>query len=197
MMNTTDFVRLLENEADRYINVLEGLFGPRDRRFTFGGVEKSTDPKDSPQIHYPNGYRENGCLVKAQISSKPWVNQWLNQGLWQLSHECVHLLDPGEFETANRLEEGLATWFQNQKEHHQRDEVCTDYIRKSRKRAKANYAIVEQLVAQCMPYLPHAIEEIRAGGVRIRDITTDVLASHLPLYTNKSVVGKLCEKFDY
>jgi len=33
---------------------------------------------------------------------------------WQLAHECVHLIDPHKDPT-NFLEEGLATWYQNQK----------------------------------------------------------------------------------
>ncbi len=34
------------------------------------------------------------------------------QALWQLSHECVHLLSPRDKAETNVLEEGIASWYQ-------------------------------------------------------------------------------------
>ena len=101
-----------------YLTVLEEMFGPRDKRFVFGTVGLTTDEKDRPQTYFPNGFHFLGkCTVDVHITSCPWKNLHQDQGGWQVAHESVHLLDPGP-EGANFLEEGLATWFQDESEFH-------------------------------------------------------------------------------
>ena len=55
----------------------------------------------------------------------------------------VHLLDPGEKGTANVLEEGLATWFQDEPAYH--DEEVRRYIANNEKHPPA-YLEAEELV---------------------------------------------------
>ena len=140
MRDDSEFVKLLEQQALRYRGILEDIFGPCDPRFVFGSIKKSTDKDDVPCTNFPNGFHlEGGCVVDIHISECPWQNCYHNQGTWQVAHESVHLLDPGEYGTATVLEEGLATWFQNETKYH--SGVVREYIKRG---IKLNPAIKRQ-----------------------------------------------------
>lgn len=120
-----------------------------------------------------------------------WEHLLPDQSVWQVAHESVHLLDPGPMGT-NFLEEGLATWFQDEFEFH--NEQVQRYIAKNSEHSPS-YAKAKELVQVCMPlHLCSAVREIRASGVRIRDIDVEVLGSHLP-HVNDSTIERLCVPF--
>ena len=192
MCQNEGFVTFLEQQVYTYIHHLETMFGLRDRRFLFRTITKATQPPDVPYIDFPNGFHFNGnCVLDICISEWPWEHCSPDQGPWQVAHECVHLLDPGLRGGANLLEEGLATWFQDEPGFH--SEAVKAYIRRNRPRPQ-NYAEAEQLVGSCMPDLQPAVRTIRASGIGFRDITADQLAPHLP-GVDRGILERLCTRF--
>lgn len=185
----SQFVKYLERHLRRYREILEDRFGPCDPKFVFGSFRKSVN--NMPRTHFPYGYHTNGnCIVDIHLSDFSWEHCSLDQGPWQVAHECVHLLDPGTGGTTV-LEEGLATWFQDESEFH--DAAVRRYIIRNEPHPN-NYESAKQLVLDCMPQLTRAVKEIRASGKRIREISADMLAARLP-HADRGTVDKLCAKF--
>lgn len=147
-----------------FVHDLESRFGKRDQSFTILGVELM-DSKNHPNpqtFFYPTDPEQKHVAVQLGRDDNPWV-------LWQLAHECVHLLDPCRQGEVSVLEEGLASWYQDLKvpECHRTD---TD----------RRYEEVKVLVAPLMNKYPDAILDIRAEGVRICDISIEQLENHCP-----------------
>ena len=185
-INRQEYVESLESEVQRYKKLLKNLIGPGDPRFVFGTIRQSED--NTPRIFFPAGYHmEGGCMVDIHISDFPWEHCSPDQGKWQVAHECVHLLDPGIHGTANFLEEGLATWFQNEPQFH--DDTVRHYI--ARNSRNLLYDAAKDLVLRCMPQLTTAVKEIRESGTKIREISPDVLATRLP-HVDRKTVESLC-----
>jgi len=84
------------------LEMAEDEFGERDKSFTLLGWEFR---EGIPQIWYPG----NRKLIAIQIDSRSYGNP--NLLLFQLAHECFHLLTPDSSIGANVLEEGAATYF--------------------------------------------------------------------------------------
>ena len=105
---------------------------------------------------------------------------------WQLAHECFHLLDPWNLRVdgrqTNMLEEGLATWYQNNSVP---EAECHE----------DPYATAEDLVRPLMDELPHAIKRIRQErGLRIGDIPPEILRVYCPGMSEETA-WKLCQSF--
>lgn len=189
----TDFVKFLEKQVLRYREILEGKFGPYDQKFVFGTIKITPYEEDVPHTNFPDNFHTNGgCVVDIHISRWPWQHECRDQGTWQVAHESVHLLDPGPLTTANYLEEGLATWFQDEIEYH--IEEVKNYIRQGKNNHSRDYRMARELVRTCMPELASAVRDIRSSGVRIQEITADVLADRLPNVDCKTIMT-LCQKF--
>ena len=190
-INRQNYVQSLEFEVRRYQEILEDLFGPCDSRFVFGTIRKSED--NTPRTFFPNNYYTNGgCIVDIHISDFPWEHYSPDQGKWQVAHECVHLLNP-ESGTTKFLEEGLATWFQNEPRFH--DDAVKQYIKRNTK-TNGSYASAKNLVLHCMPQLAVAVKGIRKSGIIIRDISPDMLAARLP-HIDRNTIDSICAKFEY
>ncbi len=189
-MANEQYISHLEKQARKYIKILEEMFGPCDDKFIFRTIGQSTD--GDPMTYFPNRFRlEGNCVVDIHISKYTWENCCYDQGTWQVAHECVHLLDPGKGGTANKLEEGLATWFQNEPRFH--DDLVKNYIRREPTKSE-NYKQARKLVQACMPDLINAVNEIRSEGIRISKITNDKLAFHLPKI-DRQIINQLCTNF--
>lgn len=183
------FVQYLEQRVYLYLAMLEEMFGPRDPRFAFGTIGRSTG---DPQTHFPGGYHTNGgCVGGIEIGRRAWESPSCGLATWQVAHECVHLLDPDVRGTANVLEEGLATWFQDEKQFHDENVRC--FIDGNTPHLE-NYETAKRLVAQCQPYIVPAVKTIRSTGARIQDITADILAEHLPR-ADRETIKNLCANF--
>ena len=194
MHDNSEFLKFLEQQALQYRGILEDMFGPRDQRFVFGSIKKSIDEGDIPYTYFPNGFHFNGgCVVDVHISGCPWQKCYRNQGTWQLAHESVHLLDPGKRGTATFLEEGLATWFQDEPKYH--IDVVKKYIEQGQPHTRY-YEEAKELVWRCIPQLTSAVKEVRSSGMRIRDITADVLAPCLR-NVDRATITRLCTRFSY
>ncbi|GEM_PF-4261261 len=87
---------------------LECSFGRRNTKFTLGDISVSSEG--------PYAYADNHTIDIA-LGNNVFKDGSLNESLavWQLAHECVHLLDPinGGSNNATVFEEGLATYYQN------------------------------------------------------------------------------------
>lgn len=186
------FLHGLEQQVDKYMLKLEHLFGQRDGRFEFGEIGRSTHPEGDPQTIFPYGYHVNGgCVVDIHLSHSAYDGNSLEQSIWQVAHECVHLLDPCCKGLATVLEEGLATWFQDEQKFHP-DSVKV-YIRNNPPHPP-NYTEAKQLVAQCMPDLLYAVKKVRTSGIRLTDLVSEDLAGYLPK-SSSSTIHRLCETF--
>lgn len=192
-MSTRQFRRKLEKEVHRYIEILEGIFGKCDPNYIFGTIEASCH--EYPQTYFPEKLDSKGReIVNIQITQFPWSNRCLDQGIWQVAHESVHLLDPVKGGTTV-LEEGIATWFQYEPQFHR--SLVKEYIRSSAPSTSQvfrKYKIAKHLVHRCMPQIIPAIKELRSQGVRIEDIKSDMLASELPNVAEKTI-ERLCSRF--
>jgi len=78
------------------------LYGPRDASYTVLGIEFCGNV---PQLWYPNNCRH----VVIQLTTDCMTNPV--KALYQLAHECIHLLAPSGGQHTNVLEDGLATHF--------------------------------------------------------------------------------------
>lgn len=198
MTDRSEFIKFLERQVHLYKAQLEGMFGKCDEGFVFGTIKKSTMKSTGnssvPHTEYPDTFHFGGnCLVDVHISEWPWDHCSYDQGAWQVAHECVHLLDPVVYGTANYLEEGLATWFQDEPRFHA--DAVQRYIRRNTPPSQ-NYALAKRLVSDCMPQLIPAVKEIRLSNVRISRINADTLKRHLP-NVDPNVIERLCDKFPY
>ena len=191
-----EFVTFLEKQREYYMGILERLLGPRDQRFVFGSIGKSTDDEGMPQIHFRDFFHLNGdCVVDIHVSDEAWRKRNYHRAGWQVAHECVHVLDPGE-RTTNVLEEGLATWFQCKPRYHRKKvkKYIEDYGVEVLLKDCDNYIEARDLVCSCMPRIVKAVRRMRADGVRIRETNTETLAIHLP-HVDMQIIEKLCMNF--
>lgn len=191
MCKRSEFVEFLHEEACRYRMLLEDKFGECDPRFVFGEIKKTN--RGFPHTNFPNGFHDSGgCVVDICISEKPWSQCLYGLAGWQLAHESVHLLDPVVNRKSTFLEEGLATWFQDDQRFH--SAVVKKYIEKEAT-YKPSYKEAKKLVRRCMPELTSVIKKIRSSGVRIQDITADELAPSLPNVA-EDTIKDLCRIFN-
>ncbi|MDE0309512.1 MAG: hypothetical protein OXI60_06730 [Acidiferrobacterales bacterium] len=183
------YIKDLETYVTKYSETLDLIFGPRDQRFKFNSICYAVD---GPYTFFPECFHLNGdCRIDICISKNSWENCRKDLGPWQIAHECVHLLDPGKFGTVNVLEEGLATWFQNEPCYH--DEHIRKFIAKNNELSPA-YANAEQLVRSCLPDILKAVKSLRTSGVRIREIKVEMLEPHLK-NTKFETLEYLCAQF--
>jgi hypothetical protein len=92
----------LTTHFGKMLSEAEELYGRRDMDWTPIGVEFCAC--DVPRIWFPGGRKH--VAIRLTLAA---LND-LNEALWQLAHETVHVLGPVEGNT-NNLEEGVATHF--------------------------------------------------------------------------------------
>ena len=182
--------KTLPEYASQFLADIEHRFGPRDRSFALVGIDIDRTPGNVPRIWFPNsgiapddGQRRSRHIV---IRLGPNALTDPARARWQLAHECFHLLDPWnpkvDGRPTNMLEEGLATWYQNNSVP---EAECHE----------DPYATAEDLVRPLMDELPHAIKRIRQGlRLRIGEITPDILRDHCP-GRSEETLRKLCQPF--
>ena len=92
----------LASHLGHMLEMAEQRFGPRDKSYTILGFEFRAG---LPQIWFPG----DGMNVIVQLDSSTMNDP--NLTLFQMAHECVHLLTPVIPADVSVLEEGLATYF--------------------------------------------------------------------------------------
>lgn len=98
---TGGFTWTLASRLGQMLRKAENQFGPRDKSFTIVGIEFRDGV---PRVWFPG----NCGHVVVQLGLTAMQDP--NRAIFQLAHECVHLLDPASG-TTNNLEEGVATHF--------------------------------------------------------------------------------------
>lgn len=141
----------------------EKLYGPRDLNYTILGVEFFGD---HPQLWYPNNCKH----IAIQLT--PAASQDMEQGCYQLAHECIHLLTPTGRAGANVLEEGLATHFAHQ--------YVLSNFQRAMQPTMAGYARAEQLARELLNLDPYAIKELRKVEPVISRITAQQMMGRYP-----------------
>lgn len=167
----------LTSRLGEMIEKMEAQFGSRDQSWTILGIEFCG--------HVPKTWFPGNCKhIIIQLGCSALVDPV--QALFQLAHECVHLLDPGVFGSATVLEEGLATHFSLQyiKQFH------SNYTTSDTK-----YAAAAGLAAQLLDKAPTAIKDLRLQGIKISHITASQLLLMCPQLP-KSVARALATPFE-
>ena len=192
MRDRSKFECFLGRRYGQYRATLTNIFGPFDTNFVFGSIKGPIGNDDAPQVHFPDGYdRAGGCVADIRLSAYPWENCRCGQGGWQVAHETVHLLDPVPRGEATVLEEGLATWFQDEPEFH--DNEVKRFINQQSNHT-VPYLEARDLVRSCMPGLLSAVKELRFRHVAISEINADLLGRKLQRGDVKTI-ERLCSRF--
>lgn len=204
-----EFPNLLRDKAIEYITKLEEIFGKCDQNFQLGCVLRADKEKhshgDGPYIWFRSNCLDEGSIIDICISTRAWDEQYLNQATWQIAHECVHLLDPVEFGNATILEEGLATWFQNNEKYHRayvknyiaiNERVMEEKLNENTMTcSERKYFEAGKIVNHYMPQLERAVKRLRAQSVKISEIQP----CHLQPYLRKDIsieeLEELCSPF--
>ena len=173
-----------------FIAELERLFGPRDTNYTYTGLEFDTTPDAKPHIWflktgYP-GHETDQNPTHITIRLTEAAQNDANLAIWQLAHECVHLIDPWntqlEGRPTNYLEEGLAAWYQS---------TIIQNIP-----LDPPYDQAKSLVQPHMPQLAQTIKHLRTNqNLRISAINNpELILKHSP-ELGVEVAEKLCRRF--
>lgn len=94
----------LTTRTGELLTELEDRYGARDKSWTLLGIEFS---EDGPDIWYP-GSNDSPPPKHVAIRLSPAAFRNYKEAMYQLSHECVHLLSPSGRASAPVMEEGLA-----------------------------------------------------------------------------------------
>ncbi len=174
-----------------FLNEIETLLGPRDPNYTYVGIEFDSTPNASPRIWFPHvGHPDRDESKPANhiiIRLTETAQSNANLAIWQLAHECVHLIDPwniqAEGRPSNYLEEGIATWYQNT-------------IIQNIPNNLPQYVEAKSLVEPHMPQLAATIKHLRTDhNHRIGDIDDpDQLLKFNP-EMNPNDAENLCSRF--
>lgn len=168
---------------DEFLAELEGWFGPRDKSYGLGAIVPAL-PNRLPNIYLDLHFNR----IDIRITPRALAGaQGKLLAKWQVAHECVHLIDPNFSPPTNILEEGIATWYQNEKIR----PTCFD--------SRPSYQEAEALVRPHMVngHLPKIIRRLRLrplDSVRICEITTELLAQHAPKVP-VAAAARLCSRF--
>lgn len=173
-----------------FLNEIETLLGPRDRNFTYVGLEFDTTPDAKPHIWFPHVGHPDRDRDKTSnhiiIRLTEQAQSDANLAIWQLARQCVHLIDPWNIETENRptnyLEEGLAIWYQ------------TTIIQNIP--LEPPYDEAKSQVQPHMPQLAQTIKHLRTKhNLRISEIDDpELLLRHYPNMNTKTAED-LCSRF--
>ena len=175
-----------------FIAELERLLGSRDPKFTYTGLEFDTTPNASPHIWflktgYP-GHETDLDPTHITIRLTEAAQNDANLAIWQLAHECVHLIDPWntkrEGRPSNYLEEGLATWYQNT--------IIQDIPN-----TLPQYVEAKSLIEPYMSELAGTVKHLRTEhNLRISAIDDpELLLRHCP-EMDAQVAEALCQRFE-
>lgn len=102
LLDRSGFTWTLASVLGTLLALAEERFGRRDANYCLLGVEFAAK---GPQVWFPGDKKH----IVIQLSLNSLTND--HSALFELSHECVHLLSPQEGRNATVLEEDLATFF--------------------------------------------------------------------------------------
>lgn len=152
------------NYASRFIQEMEKRYGSRDRSWTYVGVDFSDEV---PYVWYP-GNKETPPRKHIAISLSAEAFSDRQRTVYQLAHECVHLLAPVEDGDAPVIEEGLATVFSEDM-----IEYWCDNTNKQAYTEDKRYVNAAARVRELLALAPDAIPRLRAVEPAFNQMTAD------------------------
>lgn len=155
------------NYASRFIQEMEKRYGSRDRNWTYVGVDFSDDV---PYVWYP-GNKETPPRKHIAISLGTGALTDRQRTVYQLAHECVHLLAPVDDLAVPVIEEGLATAFAEDM-----IEYWCDNPRKQAYTRLPKYVNAAARVRELLALAPDAIRRLRATEPAFKRMTTDTFS---------------------
>lgn len=162
------FLDQMKSQAALYLGRAEAQFGLRDQSWTFIGVGFH---KNGPHIWFPEWHER---WVQIQLNSN--CQQSLDQALYQLAHEVIHLLSPNKHTPANMLEEGLAVKFSIEEPQFSSEQYrknATDYILTDP--SASQYGNAYRLVERLLQLRPNAIQRLRSIQPNFYAMTTELI----------------------
>lgn len=97
----------LATRLSELLKEMEFRYGPRESGWTLLGVEFHNGP---PQVWFPGSFEQPPRRhIAIKLSREAFFEE--KRAVYQLAHECVHLLSPVVSGSAPVMEEGLATAF--------------------------------------------------------------------------------------
>lgn len=154
------FGKILEEAQDKY--------GGRDKDYTILGFEFV---KSNPQIWYPGNCKN----IVIQLGIECMDD--LPKAMFQLAHECIHVLSPTLNRGASILEEGLASYFSKK--------YVVDNFQVELNTNIEKYNKARELVQKLIDFNPDCIKNIRSICPKIKDITTDDLLRFVPQFARQ------------
>lgn len=166
---------------------IERLIGPRlqDKAYEFTGIYFASS---HPQMEYTQKGRRH--LTKIRLASGSSKDP--GSALWQLAHECVHLITP--FGGSTVLEEGVACWYQ-ERWVDKIPQVFPEWVKSRRNEGYfPSYDEAYALVDALMTKDPDVLKRLRRSEPVICKISAELLKQEAP-WLNKAVARKLAARF--
>jgi len=168
----------LSSQLGNFLTLAERQFGGRDRTYTILGIEFQDDV---PRIWYPGNCRH----VVVQLNSRCATDYF--EALFELAHECVHLLSPTGKNDGNVLEEGLATLFSVRY-------LTRDLGQAQFQITNPRYISASSAAEQLLNIDPDAVIKLRKNEPTISRITAEQIIKHYPV-VSESLAGQLGSRF--
>lgn len=150
--------------ASRFIQEMEKRYGNRDRSWTYVGFEFRDGV---PHIWFPGSYDSPSRKhIAISLSAETFSDR--QRTVYQLAHECVHLLAPVEGGGAPVIEEGLATAFSEDM-----IEYWCDNTNKQAYTVDKRYVNAAARVRELLALAPDAIPRLRAVEPAFNQMTAD------------------------
>ncbi len=163
-----------------YLSRSESLLGQRHTEWILGVIRMDAD---KPGTHLWHIERVVDIRLSRDLVDQGGAFQ-LPRALWQLAHECIHLLEPTLGGTARVFEEGIAAAFQE------------SMIPSIRNESGSKYEAARQLVQRNWDPLIGMVRSLRERGVLLSTMTYDVLRPVLPPEIPDEDLAQLTNRFD-
>lgn len=146
---------------------MEKRYGSRDRSWTYLGVDFSDGV---PYVWFPGNNEEPPRQhIAISLSAEAFSDR--QRTVYQLAHECVHLLAPVVKGGARVIEEGLATAFSEDM-----IEYWCDNTSKQAYTSTQKYIDAAARVRELLALAPDAILRLRAIEPEFNKMTADTIA---------------------
>lgn len=154
--NEKGYTYTLASHLGRLLREAEKIYGPRDKVWTVLGIEFGPG---APQLWFPLARDQ----IIIQLSKEAIDNHEI--AIYQLAHECVHLLAPEHGPDAPVIEEGVATVFSE-------DWTDREFGQKARTELES-YKAAARTVRELLTIDPEAISKLRAKQSSFRKFTSE------------------------
>lgn len=151
--------------ASQFIKEMEKRYGSRDRSWTYVGFEFR---EGVPHIWFPGSHDNPPPRKHIAISLSTETFSDRQRTVYQLAHECVHLLAPVVGGGAPVIEEGLATVFSED----MIEEWCGN-TNKQAYTADQKYVNAAARVRELLALAPDAIPRLRVVEPAFNQMTAD------------------------